>query len=387
MEALAYTAFAFIIVLLAVPCAIALAGRLGIGVDEIHGIQKAHSQPVPRLGGACIVIALLAALALESLMLGTWRYESVAVMICIAPLVGIGLFEDLTRAAGVLPRLLLAMACAALAWWLLDARIPYVHVPAFDTIFLAGGGLAFFCTIVAAAGVVHAFNMIDGVNGLASFVALVAFAALAGVAYMVSDAFVFRTAAIAAAATLGFLVWNYPTGRIFLGDTGSYLAGFLAAMLIILMVARNPEVSPWFGMTLVVYPVWEMFFSMWRRGVIQRRSLGDPDRLHLHQLVYQRLVRVQASDGRQNHLRHGLTALYFWFPVAAMGGLAVAFHDRTAILVVSCAAFATGYVLVYRRIARFASPRLFVVGNGYSARNATRAAEAASLSQAVTKTN
>jgi UDP-N-acetylmuramyl pentapeptide phosphotransferase/UDP-N-acetylglucosamine-1-phosphate transferase len=65
------------------------------------------------------------------------------------------------------------------------------------------------------------------------------------------------------------LIWNYPRGKIFLGDGGAYLLGFWLAELSVLLVVRHPEVSPWFPMLLLVYPIFETLFSMYRSKVLQ----------------------------------------------------------------------------------------------------------------------
>ena len=72
-------------------------------------------------------------------------------------------------------------------------------------------------------------------------------------------------ASIVAASISGFLVVNYPSGRIFLCDGGAYLVGLLLAEISVLLVHRNSEVSPWFPLVLLAYPIWETLFSMYRR--------------------------------------------------------------------------------------------------------------------------
>src|SRR5947208_8318099 len=80
-----------------------------------------------------------------------------------------------------------------------------------------------------------------------------------------------------------------------MGDGGAYLLGFWLAELSVLLVAQHPEVSPWFPMLLLVYPIFETLFSMYRRKFIQRQSPGQPDRMHMHQVIYLGLRRAQAN--------------------------------------------------------------------------------------------
>ena len=116
-------------------------------------------------------------------------------------------------------------------------------------------------------------------------------------------------------AGLGFLLWNWPRGLIFLGDGGAYFIGYLVAVLSFLLVARHRGVvTPWYPFLLFIYPVFETLFSIWRRKVVRGASPGLPDGLHLHQLVFRRLVRwaVGRRDAASLTLRNSLTAPYLW---------------------------------------------------------------------------
>ena len=90
---------------------------------------------------------------------------------------------------------------------------------------------------------------------------------------------------------------NYPRGRIFLGDGGAYLVGLVLAVLSVLLVHRNSGVSPWFPLVLLAYPIWETLFSMYRRKA-RGHSTGRADALHLHSLVYRRVVRWRGFAGK-----------------------------------------------------------------------------------------
>ena len=75
---------------------------------------------------------------------------------------------------------------------------------------------------------------------------------------------------------------NFPSGSLFAGDSGAYLIGFLIALVSVLLVTRNPQVSAWCPMLLAVYPVWETLFSIYRKKFLRGRSPNMPDGLHLH---------------------------------------------------------------------------------------------------------
>jgi UDP-N-acetylmuramyl pentapeptide phosphotransferase/UDP-N-acetylglucosamine-1-phosphate transferase len=207
------------------------------------------------------------------------------------------------------------------------------------------------------AGVSHATNVIDGLNGLSGVNAILAATGLAVVAWTVGDVFVAASAWILAGSVAGFLLVNYPHGRIFLGDGGAYLVGLLLAELSVLVVFRNSEVSPWFPLVLFAYPIWETIFSMLRRRA-RGHSVGRPDRLHLHSLVYHRVVRGRSRDVRDLTARNSMASLVLWPLPLACFAAALALWDNSLALQLAACAFAIGYALLYRAVARFRAGRV-----------------------------
>jgi UDP-N-acetylmuramyl pentapeptide phosphotransferase/UDP-N-acetylglucosamine-1-phosphate transferase len=158
-------------------------------------------------------------------------------------------------------------------------------------------------------------------------------------------------------AALGFLVWNFPRGVIFAGDGGAYFLGFVIATLAVLLVHRNSEVSPWFALLALWYPVWETLYSMVRRGA-RGRSPADPDGMHLHTLVYRRIVKLHARPVARSAVTTLCMLALNVFTVVP----AVLFWDETWILQTYAAGFVLLYVWIYLRIARFGLPLGRILG-------------------------
>lgn len=330
-------------------------------LDEADGeLRKLHVVPTPRVGGVAIVFGVAAGTAAYWEVggeIGPW----LLLLLCVAPGFVWGLIEDLSKRGAVLVRLALTGMSAALAYVLLDARITVLDVPVLDPL-LAFDGVSFVFTLFAVAGVSHGLNIIDGLNGLSGMTALLATIGLAVVAWAVGDTFLFVAACIVAASVGGFLAVNYPSGRIFLGDGGAYLVGLLLAEISVLLVHRNSEVSPWFPLVLLAYPIWETLFSMYRR---KRRgqSTGHADALHLHSLVYRRIVRWKGfkATASDHAARNSLASLLIWpMPIAGLV-IGLLLWDRSLALQIAALGFAVFYVLVYRSIARFRVPRWMVI--------------------------
>ena len=153
---------------------------------------------------------------------------------------------------------------------------------------------------------------------------------MAIVAAIVGDTLVFPAACALAASLAGFLLVNFPRGRIFLGDGGAYLVGLLLGELAVLLVHRNSEVSPWFPLMLLAYPVWETLFSMVRRKM-RGQSTGEADALHFHTLVYRRVVRWRGFEGKPRDyvLRNSIASMCLWIIPAACLLIALASWDNS----------------------------------------------------------
>ena len=214
-------------------------------------------------------------------------------------------------------------------------------------------------SLVLVAGLINEFNIIDGFNGLAGGVASLILLGITYVAFKAGDPLVLAISVTAIGAIAGFMLFNFPRGLIYLGDGGAYLLGFWIGELLILLVVRNPGVSPWFPLLLCCYPVCEMLFSIYRRIFFRRSHPHTPDMAHLHHLIYKRVVRWLVGPGLTARREHGnaLTSPYLWIITSVGVGPAVIFWQKTLILQLGCLVFAVAYVIAYARIVRFRSSR------------------------------
>jgi UDP-GlcNAc:undecaprenyl-phosphate GlcNAc-1-phosphate transferase len=328
----------------------------------VGGVRRFHAVVVPRVGGAAIALAMLALAARVA-----WSDRALVEPVLLLLAAGLpaflaGLLEDVTKRVGVVPRLVATMVSGLLAFLFIGAEVRRTDIGFLDpwlVYTLASVALTMFIT----GGVANAVNLIDGYNGLASVVASAMFLSLAYVGLQVNDSLIVTLALGTAGALLGFLMWNWPRGLIFLGDGGAYFVGYLLAVLCILLVARHPQVSPWYALVLFIYPVWETIFSMWRRGYVRGANPGLPDGLHLHTLVFRRLVRWAVGRREAAHLtlRNSLTAPYLW----ALSSFAVVpaslLWRHTLALQIVAALFCVLYGWLYARLVRFRAPRWLVL--------------------------
>lgn len=329
---------------------------------DMEGPQKFHSRPVPRIGGAGVMVALVAGVLTAQWNGAAVTSELWVLIACSLPAFVAGIVEDFTKRVSPQQRLAAAAVSAALAVWLLDGTITRTDIPGVD-LAVRWAPAAVALTVFTVAGVANAVNIIDGFNGLASMCACMMTLAMAYVAFQVGDTFVFTAALITAGAILGFFVWNFPAGLIFLGDGGAYLLGFLLAEFGILLVNRNPSVSPIFPLLLCAYPIFETIFTIYRRKVVRGVATAAPDGIHLHTLIHRRLIRWTLESNlerRRLTRRNSMTSPYLWLLCMTSVIPSVLCWSNSTALSWFLLVFVVGYVWIYARIVRFKTPRWMV---------------------------
>jgi UDP-N-acetylmuramyl pentapeptide phosphotransferase/UDP-N-acetylglucosamine-1-phosphate transferase len=345
-----------------------LHARVSADVD-LTGPQKFHSTPVPRIGGLGIVLAIVAGTAFAGFTSRGAAIQSEAwlVVACSLPAFLSGLTEDVTKRVSARRRLVFTCISAALGCWLLGAVLPKTDIPGVDAL-MPWVPFAVALTLLCVTGVANAVNIIDGFNGLASMCVLLMLLALAYCALQVGDSLVLTLALVCAGATLGFFMWNFPAGLIFLGDGGAYLLGFMVAELSVLLIARNPGVSPLFPLLACAYPIFETIFTIYRRKFIRGVPTGAPDGIHLHTLIHRRIVRHAVSGlgagGRERRqtVRNSMTSPYLWLLCMLSVIPAVLWWNNSAVLAVFIVLFMLSYVFLYWSIVRFRVPKWMIFG-------------------------
>ncbi len=317
-------------------------------LDGLDGIQKHHAQPTPRIGGVAILLGLTVGWALstnvERVILGPMLLAGI-------PAMAFGLAEDVTKRVGVLPRLLATMFSGALAWYLTGVAMRDTGLPPLDWL-LQFTPFAVLFTAFAVGGVANAVNIIDGFNGLAVGAVAIMLGALGAMGLQVGDPNFASICFLAAICALGFGVVNWPMGKLFLGDGGAYLLGFVLAWLAVLLPMRSLPVNAWATILVCAYPVIEVGFSVRRRRHREGHHPGQPDKLHLHHLIHRRLIR-KLFPQTSNVLQNGLTSPVCWLLVSVPAIWAVRFFDNTLLLAFGFFFSVFVYAALYARLTQF----------------------------------
>lgn len=323
---------------------------------DLRGPQKFHTSIVPRIGGVGIGLGILLSTILRWFGKDGQAIELLFILCAVSPF-GIGLAEDITKSISIRARLIFIATGAFAASYFLGVEITSLDIWGFD--YLLGIQLvSMLFTVFAVTGLSNAYNIIDGFNGLASMVAIITLLALGYVGFKLGDFPLTYLSITMAAAILGFFLWNYPRGLIFLGDGGAYLVGFWIAIISILMVVRHNEISPWFALLINGYPILETLFTIYRRKIHQGKSPGNPDGIHFHSLIFRRVLKAGVLKKHEaSYIANSRTSPYLWLLSSLAVIPSILLYQSTLALSVFIIFYGIAYVWLYARIVKFKTPK------------------------------
>lgn len=318
---------AFIIGVLIHSVIIEFSHKKNMFMDAQLKVQKVHKTPVPRIGGLGVFLA--------SLFMVFDQDIGQLLVISTIPVFLAGFIEDFTENASPLHRLLIMSLGPILLY-------AFLHYQGFTHTFAQGywAALLFISLFLFINGIINGVNFIDGSNGLAGGSAFITSLAITILASIVGDQSLFYLAAILSASILAFLIFNFPNAKIFLGDSGSYTLGFYISSLTILLVFRNHDYIDWmFIPVLLMYPIVEVGFSIFRKVFIDKLSPVVSDRNHLHQLIFRNVKYPKPYIPVMTILPFQVLFLL----------LAIIFRGYTVILFAIFVLFVVLYVTMYTR--------------------------------------
>jgi len=256
-----------------------------VGTMDHPGARSSHTRPTPKGGGVGIVAAFVLGTCVLFLGAGHARVPDLPFLGLIAASIGIAAvsYTDDVRSWSFSVKLgaQLAAAIVAIACGI---RFRVLHLPwvgAVDT-GLLGAPLTAFWIVFAT----NAVNFIDGLNGLASGSVAIACLFLAGFAWAQADDFVQVASLVLAAGIAGFLPFNYPKARIFMGDVGSQFCGFIIAALGVLSARYGAQTLSVLLVPMLLFGIFfDVVFTLARRLIAGDR-LTEAHRSHLYQLAH-----------------------------------------------------------------------------------------------------
>lgn len=320
---------ALIVTVVSVPLLARLAIRLGIVDHPAAEAHKAHQWPTPYLGGIAFHLGFTAALGVVA-----WRYPALvweepwgmkllALYWAGGAMLIVGLADDIWRMRPITKLICQMTIVSGLVWC--GFRIERITNP-FNGVPLDlgwfGGGFALLWMV----GLVNALNFTDGLDGLAAGVTAAAAAAVVAIALNPWHGFAALVGAIILGVTIGFLPYNWPPAKIFMGDSGSLYLGLMLSATSIVSTSKSAILLT---MVILVVPLMDMLLAVVRRSRRGRHPFQG-DREHLHH----RLINIGLTPAQASWTLVGLACLcsvvaviasqlppqVMWIVVAALGG-------------------------------------------------------------------
>jgi UDP-N-acetylmuramyl pentapeptide phosphotransferase/UDP-N-acetylglucosamine-1-phosphate transferase len=271
---------------------------------KFHGVyqaeQKIHQGFIPRFGGLAMLLSVFLINHFEWLPKDN-QYIIASILVCLVPLIIVTFLEDVYNNILPLARLFFIFLSTFLVLTTANISLPMIDFPMIGNFFFNYPWVLIFFLTIAMAGMVNAFNLIDGVNGLL----LMSFVSILGCLIMMANLMndeIFTTLFFQLLIIcLVQLPFNFPKARIFAGDLGAYSFGFIIAIGTIIFFGKHPEFLTWQAILILFYPAFELIFTVIRR-VKHKNSPLQADRLHLHQLLFQILYNLFNNQNLSNAL-------------------------------------------------------------------------------------
>jgi len=331
------------------------------GSDNEFGIQKNHFNLVSRLGGLGIGLSIFSGIFFINSYYPSESYLTGFLMVAFMPIFIGGLVEDITHKVSPFLRLSLASISSLAVVLVTRVLITHTDITFLDSI-LKIPLISLLLTMLLIVGFLNSVNIIDGFNGLASGSTLIMLISFGVITFIVDDFILFRILLLVIISNICFLIWNWPYGKIFLGDSGAYLLGIWVVVIGILIPHRNNTISPMATVLIGSYPMVETLFSIYRRKFIRRNPVSRPDALHLHTLIYRRLIykNLKNKKHRNNIYSNSKVALYIWPLLIIDAILAIKFLNNTYILLAVILMTVILYLLLYLSIVKFKTPKFII---------------------------
>jgi len=314
-----------------------------LGLKSYQAIQRIHLNETPRLGGFIFILLLVSFVAFSN------SNESIQllkiILICLIPIIFMGIKEDLFHNVEPAIRLLALLFVGWLFRVQFSGPLPILtDIPFIGKLLLLQGGISIFY-ILSIVAVANGMNLIDGVNGLCGAVALSILSALLFLSYKTADITMLSLIFTVILLLIPFMLLNYPYGRIFLGDLGAYSLGLIVSMLTIILFGRHPEISPWGAVLILIYPAFEVVFSLLRR-IIKGVSIYHADTGHLHLKLFYFFKPQPAYKKIANALVMPLLSVLWLFPLISISWV----YQKPFFIWIAVILFLLLYLFIYAAI-------------------------------------
>ena len=282
-------------------------------LTSYSGEQRVHKGEISRWGGIMIYSSLLIYYNFFDSV--SDRYLSLLYLI--APFMILSFIEDTFNNINFVVRLNVMVFTALIIciYWLEGFPVienfsllsDLLKFPVFTYIFFS----------LALVAIMNGANFIDGMNGLASIFFLGVSVACASLAFVANDTQALMSLLPWTILLIIFLFFNFPLGKLFLGDSGAYLLALLFGTWLINFFSNHQHISSWNAVLILIYPLLEVTYSALRK-ILQGNSPFYPDRQHLHIKIYDMIENSTKKSLYANNITTMFLAVFWLTPTLAL---------------------------------------------------------------------
>ena len=276
--------------------------------NVIRNVQNIHDSFVPPLGGVIIYVCLFLGLLISKPNSFLFNFYILGPSLLILV---VGLIEDLYSNVKPILRFIVIFICSLIFSYFYSESLPDIDINFIQFIFNRFPWIEILLYTLGLTALANGFNMIDGMNGLAGFNILSIVVGIGSLLLLYGYFNQFeRELIIIFVVTVAFLFFNFPHGKIFLGDSGAYVLGWILGVIVI-TIFSNSLYNTWTAVLILFYPLFEVIFSTIRKLLIKKNPLL-PDSNHVHLKIYKILKGTEKRSNKFNSFCT-LTLMPLWF--------------------------------------------------------------------------
>ena len=311
-----------------------------------QGPQFIHEGEVSRFGGLAIFLTLGIMSIINWSTENEFKYLFLFYFIISIPTFFFGLLEDVTQSVDPKLRLFGSLISSTIFVILFDVSINNSGIYFLDLI-LEIKIISIIFTIICIIYMIQAFNVIDGLNGLSLGTAIICLLTVCIISYDLQNFKIMTFSSYLVFIFLGIFVFNFPLGKIFLGDGGAYLLGLCVSFTLIILFNENNKISPFVIAQILIYPAYEILRSFLRRLLSRKDKVFKADVKHIHSILYFYNLRKFTLDTQKANV---VTSVQIIFSQIVNLFYIINFYESGWMMIIGAFIFISFYEILYKII-------------------------------------
>ena len=253
-----------------------------MNIMDIPNERSVHKKPTPLLGGIAIFLSFL----FGFILFGNQNPLMISILIASFLILLLGIFDDIKPIKARCKFVIHILVALIVVFY---GGLKLTHVDIFG-LSLNFKWMSPYVTILIIVGIINAVNLIDGLDGLCAGISSIYFLTIGVIALILNkfNGLDIILSFIMLGATLGFLVFNYPPAKIFMGDTGSTFLGLMISVIMLLGFKTVTLTSLLIPLVLLILPITDTLFAIIRRA-LNKKQIGQADKEHIHHQLLKHL--------------------------------------------------------------------------------------------------